>query len=402
LTKVTTEKTTFLVLAALSSFHAFNDLMQSLIMAIYPNIHDTLSLNMLQIGLITLVYQIASSMFQPIVGWYADRHPQPYALPFGMFLTLCGLCRLAVAASYAEVLFSVILIGIGSAIFHPESSRLAYYASGGRFGLAQSLFQVGGNFGSSIGPLVAAIFITTYGQGMLGAFTAVPIFAICLMLPVSRWYKKRLYSIEERRRNTAKTPLKSPYPTRTIVISLCVLLILIFSKYVYWASLSTFYQFYLKDKFHITIKHAQYCQFIFAFSVAAGTMIGGPIGDRFGRKYVIWASILGVAPFTLLLPHVQTLRATCILTVFIGLILSSAFSAILVYAQELVPGKIGMIAGLFFGFAFGIAGISSAFLGGVADKYGIDTVYHICSYLPLLGIVTFLLPNMRKKRTELM
>ncbi|MDR1384729.1 MAG: MFS transporter [Planctomycetaceae bacterium] len=402
MTKVTTEKTTFLVLAALSSFHAFNDLMQSLIMAIYPNIHDTLSLNMLQIGLITLVYQIASSMFQPIVGWYADRHPQPYALPFGMFLTLCGLCRLAVAASYAEVLFSVILIGIGSAIFHPESSRLAYYASGGRFGLAQSLFQVGGNFGSSIGPLVAAIFITTYGQGMLGAFTAVPIFAICLMLPVSRWYKKRLYSIEERRRNTAKTPLKSPYPTRTIVISLCVLLILIFSKYVYWASLSTFYQFYLKDKFHITIKHAQYCQFIFAFSVAAGTMIGGPIGDRFGRKYVIWASILGVAPFTLLLPHVQTLRATCILTVFIGLILSSAFSAILVYAQELVPGKIGMIAGLFFGFAFGIAGISSAFLGGVADKYGIDTVYHICSYLPLLGIVTFLLPNMRKKRTELM
>jgi FSR family fosmidomycin resistance protein-like MFS transporter len=319
-----------------------------------------------------------------------------------MFLTLCGLCRLTVAASYAEVLFSVVLIGMGSAIFHPESSRLAYYASGGRFGLAQSLFQVGGNFGSSIGPLVAAIFITTYGQEMLGAFTAIPVFAICLMLPVSRWYKNRLHLIEEQRKNAAKIPRKSPYPTHTIVISLCVLLILIFSKYVYWASLGTFYQFYLINKFQVTIKCAQYCQFLFAFSVAAGTMIGGPIGDRFGRKYVIWVSILGVAPFTLLLPYVQTLQAPCVLTVFIGLILSSAFSAILIYAQELLPGKIGMIAGLFFGFAFGIAGISSAFLGGVADKYGIDTVYRICSYLPLLGIVTYLLPNMRKNRTELM
>ncbi|MDR1493103.1 MAG: MFS transporter [Planctomycetaceae bacterium] len=402
MTQRTTEKTTFLVLAALASFHAFNDLMQSLIMAIYPNIHITLSLSMTQIGLITLVYQISSSMFQPIVGWYADRRPQPYALPFGMFLTLCGLCRLAVAASYAETLFAVVLIGMGSAIFHPEASRLAYYASGGRFGMAQSLFQVGGNFGTSIGPLVAALFITTYGQKMLLAFAAIPAVTICLMFPVSRWYKRRLHLIEERRKNVAKTPLKSPYPTRTIVISLCVLLILIFSKYVYWSSLGTFYQFYLMDKFHITIQQAQYCQFLFAFSVAAGTMIGGPIGDRFGRKYVIWVSILGVAPFTLALPHVQTLLATCVLSVLIGLILSSAFSAILIYAQELLPGKIGMIAGLFFGFAFGIAGISSGFLGGVADRYGVDTVYRVCSYLPLLGITTIFLPNMRKKKTELM
>ncbi|MDR1959173.1 MAG: MFS transporter, partial [Planctomycetaceae bacterium] len=393
----TAEKTTFAVLIALSCFHLFNDSVQSLIQSVYLMIRESLSLDLAHIGLITLTYQLASSMFQPVVGLYTDRHPQPYALPLGMGLSMAGLYYYAVAGSLSAVLLSVVLVGAGSAIFHPEASRLAHLASGGRSGLAQSLFQVGGNFGSALGPLAVARWVTPYGLENLRWFTIVPFFAMFAMFPVTRWYKSKLHLIQERRKTAPKAVSLSPYPTRTVVLSLGVLLILVFSKYVYWASLGTYYMFYLEEKFAISAQSAQYCLFLFSFSVAAGTVIGGPVGDRYGRKYVIWVSILGVAPFTLIMPYVQTLWATCVLSVLIGLILSSAFSAILIFAQELLPGKVGMIAGFFFGFAFGIAGISSAVLGSVADKYGIDFVYHLCSYLPLLGIFTYFLPNLHKK-----
>ncbi len=400
LTQGISGKTSVTILVTLSLFHTFNDTLQAMITAIYPILHESLSLNMAAIGVITLVYQIAASVFQPLVGWYADRHPQPYALPFGMTVTMTGLILLAYASSYAMVLIAVVLFGIGSAVFHPEASRLAYLASGGRFGFAQSLFQVGGNFGGTLGPLLAATFITRTGQKNLVWFVVIPMVAVTMMLPVSQWYKQQLLVIREKRKADAEVRRGPVLPTRTVVISLCVLLTLIFSKYVYWSSLGSYYTFYLIQKFEVSIQQAQYCLALFGFSVAAGTMIGGPIGDRFGRKYVIWVSILGVAPFTMLLPYVNSLWLTCVLSVVIGLILSSAFSAILIYAQELLPGKVGMIAGLFFGFAFGIAGISSAVLGHLADRYGIFFVYQICSYMPLLGIVTIFLPNMRKIKSR--
>ena len=403
LTRGIAGKTSVTVLVTLSLFHLLNDSMQSMISAIYPMIRDSLSLSLGKIGLITLVYQFAASIFQPMVGWYADRHPQPYALPFGMGANLVGLVMLAFAPNYSSVLIAVVLIGIGSAVFHPEASRLAYLASGGRFGFAQSLFQVGGNFGGSLGPLLVAVFITHTGQKNLAWFAVVPLGTIAIMLPVCQWYKRQIHIIRERynTEDVTDTAKSSPLPTRTVMISLAVLLTLIFSKYVYWASLGTFYIFYLKEKFGIATHHAQYCLALFSFSMAAGTLAGGPIGDRFGRKYVIWVSVLGVAPLTMLLPRVESLWLTCMLTVFIGLILSSAFSAILIYAQELLPGKVGMIAGLFFGFAFGIAGISSAILGWVADERGVMFVYRICSYLPLLGIVTVFLPNLKRVKSEL-
>ena len=390
-------KTSVTVLVALSTFHLCNDALQSLVQAVYPIIHETLSLNLSDIGRITLVYQIAASIFQPLVGWFADRHPQPHALPFGMCCSMIGLLTLAHASSYPMVLFAVVLVGIGSAVFHPESSRLAYLASGGRFGFAQSLFQVGGNFGSSLGPLIAATLITKMTH--LSWFAIVPLWAMFMTLPISRWYKGQLQIIREKRKATGNVKPTSPLPRHTVILALCVLMILIFSKYVYWASLGSFYTFYLIEKFGVSISTSQYCLFLFSFSVAAGTMIGGPIGDRIGRKYVIWVSILGVAPFTMLLPHVNSLPLTCVLTVIIGLVLSSAFSAILIYAQELLPGKVGMIAGLFFGFAFGIAGMSSAYWGHVAHIHGIEYVYKLCSYLPLLGIFTIFLPNLRKVKT---
>jgi len=399
LTRGITGKTSFTVLVTLSLFHLFNDTLQSLIQPLYPIIRESLSLSFVKIGLIGLVYQIAASIFQPLIGWFSDRYPQPYALPVGMISTLCGLMMLAFAANYSSVLLAVVMIGIGSSVFHPEASRLAYLASGGRFGFAQSLFQVGGTFGGALGPLLVAVFITRTGQHNLAWFAFIPLVAISMMLPVSQWYKGQLQIIRERRKTeihqNAEQP--SPLPTRTVVVSLCVLLTLIFSKYAYWASLGSYYIFYLEEKFHLDIDHAQYCLALFSFSMAAGTIIGGLIGDRVGRKYVIWVSILGVAPLTILLPRVDSLWLTCVLTVFIGLILSSAFSASLIYAQELLPGKVGLIAGLFFGFAFGIAGISSAVLGWVADHYGIVFVYRLYSYLPLLGGVTVFLPNIKKK-----
>ena len=388
--------TAFSILLALGLSHMLNDTLQTLIAAIYPLIKQSLTLTFSQIGLITLVFQFSSSVFQPIVGWYTDKHPQPYSLPAGMTSTLCGLFLLAFSNSLGMVLISVTLIGFGSSIFHPEASRLAYLASGGRPGLAQSIFQVGGNLGGSLGPLLAALVIAPFGQRNVAWFTMIALLCIGVMFPISRWYKRNLYLLRQRAAGKVKE-VNARLSHRKVVFSLCILLTLIFSKYVYLASINSYYTFYLIHKFGISVQASQFYLFAFLFSVAIGTLIGGPIGDKVGRKYVIWVSILGAAPFTLIMPYMG-LTGTCIMSIFIGLIISSAFSAILVYAQELLPGKVGMIAGLFFGLAFGIAGIASAVLGNIADHKGIEYVYHICSWLPLIGIVTGFLPDLRKKK----
>lgn len=388
--------TAFSVLLALGLSHMLNDTLQTLIAAIYPLIKQSLTLSFSQIGLITLVFQFSSSVFQPVVGWYTDKKPQPYSLPVGMTSTLCGLFLLAFSNSLGMVLISVTLIGIGSSIFHPEASRLAYLASGGRPGLAQSIFQVGGNLGGSLGPLLAALVIAPFGQRNVAWFTVVALLCIGVMFPISRWYKRNLYFLRQRAANKVKE-VNARLSHRKIIFSLCILLILIFSKYVYLASINSYYTFYLIHKFGISVQASQFYLFAFLFSVAVGTLIGGPIGDKVGRKYVIWVSILGAAPFTLVMPYMG-LMGTCVMSIFIGLIISSAFSAILVYAQELLPGKVGMIAGLFFGLAFGIAGIASAVLGNIADDRGIEYVYHVCSWLPLIGIVTGFLPNLGKRK----
>ncbi|MDR3199594.1 MAG: MFS transporter [Planctomycetaceae bacterium] len=393
------QRTTYLVLWALCISHLFNDTFQSLIAASYPLLKESLLLSFTQIGLIATTFQLASSIFQPIVGWYTDKHPQPYALPTGMTSTLVGIVLLSQAWNFPLVLVSVALIGFGSAVFHPESSRIAYIASGGQFGLAQSLFQVGGNTGSSLGPLLAAILIAPYGQKNIIWFGIVVFCAILFMIPIGHWYSQRLEQIKppkkkEQKNSATKHLSLSKY---TVIFSVAILLLLVFSKNVYTISLTNFYTFYLIEKFNVSVQHSLIYLFIFLFAVAAGTIVGGPVGDRIGRKYVIWVSILGTAPFTLLLPYVNSLWGTCVLTVIIGAIMASSFPAILIYAQELVPGRVGTIAGLFFGFSFGVGGIASAFLGGLADHGGIELVYNICSFLPLLGFITWFLPNIRKK-----
>lgn len=388
--------TAFSVLLALSFTHLSNDTLQSLIPAIYPILKDSLQLNFSQVGLITLTFQLSSSLLQPVVGWFTDKKPQPYSLPVGMCFTLVGLFCLAFANSFPAVLIAVSLTGIGSSVFHPEASRLAYMASGGRHGMAQSLFQVGGNFGGSFGPLLAALIIVPLGQKSIVAFSLVALISIAVMLKISKWYKNRVHLIKPKAK-TGSSSLGMGLSGKTVGFSLFILVMLIFSKYVYMASINSYYTFYLMDKFGASVRDAQIYLFIFLFSVAAGTFIGGPLGDKIGRKYVIWISILGVAPFTLLMPYAD-LTWTIILSVFIGLILSSAFSAILVYAQELMPGKVGMIAGMFFGFAFGVAGIGSALLGKLADATSIEYVYKMCAYLPLIGLITVFLPNLKKKK----
>lgn len=375
-----------------------NDAFQSIISAVYPILKDNLLLTFTQIGLITLVYQICASVFQPVFGFLFDKRPGPWYLIIGSTSTCIGLFFLAYADSLFLVLTSVAFVGLGSSIIHPEASRLTHLASGGKHGLAQSIFQVGGNFGSSLGPLLAALIIAPYGQRYIVFFAYAAFVAIFLKFPIFTWYSKKLKRIKAGAES--KTVAKNhSLPRKTVVLSLCILLILIFSKYVYMASLTNFYTFYLIEKFEVNIQQSQFYLFAFLFAVALGTFVGGPVGDRIGRKYVIWASILGAAPFTLLLPHAN-LFWTCILTIFIGFILSSAFSAILVYAQELLPAKVGLISGLFFGLAFGIAGIAAAVLGNLADTHSIEYVYKICAYLPLLGIVTVFLPNVdfHKKR----
>lgn len=392
--------TTFSILIFLSITHMFNDTLQNMVQAVYPLLKESLVLNFSQIGIITLVYQMSSSIFQPIIGAYTDRKPQPYSLPIGMMFTMCGILSLAFASDFIHVLLAVFLAGIGSSVFHPEASRLAHIASGGKHGLAQSIFQVGGNFGGSIGPLLAAIFIAPYGRQNIGWFAIIALVCILFMLYISRWYKGVLLRLKETRTSQDYIEPKVNKPIaskRKIISTLLILLILIFSKYVYMSSLTSYYTFYLIEKFGVSIGQSQIYLFIFLFAVALGTFFGGPIGDRFGRKYVIWFSILGAAPFALYMPYAG-LTGTCILSVIIGLVLSSAFSAILVYAQELLPGKEGLIGGLFFGLAFGIAGIASAIFGKLADLHGIEYIYHIAAFMPLLGLVAGLLPNIKREK----
>lgn len=387
--------TAFKVLTAISASHLINDMLQSLILAIYPLLQKEFTLSFTQIGIITLTYQITASLLQPLIGHYTDKHPKPYSLPIGMGFTLAGLLLLAVAQTYGVILIAAALVGTGSSVFHPESSRVARMASGGRHGLAQSLFQVGGNFGSALGPLLAAIIIAPYGKGNVAWFSLAALLGMVVLLQVSRWYSHQQQLAKKR----GPAPVVvSQLPKRTVVLSLSILLMLVFSKYFYLTSLSSYYTFYLIHKFGVSIQDAQFHLFAFLLAVAAGTILGGPIGDKIGRKYVIWVSILGVAPFTLLLPHAN-LFWTSALSVIIGVILASAFSAILVYAQELIPGKVGMVSGLFFGLAFGMGGLGAAVLGYVADKTSIELVYQICAFLPLLGILTAFLPNLEGKST---
>ncbi|WP_283685587.1 MFS transporter [Dysgonomonas sp. Marseille-Q5470] len=396
--KTTTQTgTAFAILSMLAVCHMLNDMLQSIISAVYPLLKDSLLLNFTQIGLITLVFQLSSSIFQPVVGLITDKRPQPYSLPIGMAFSMIGILSLSFAGSFIHVLIAVFLTGLGSSIFHPEASRLAYMASGGKTGLAQSIFQVGGNFGSSVGPLLALWIITPYGQQNIKWLSLIALVCIGIMLVISKWYKSNLYRLKPTKKDDSSIEKQSVYSSSKVAFAITILLILIFSKYVYMASLNSYYMFYLIDKFGVSVKDAQLFLFAFLFAVALGTIIGGPIGDRIGRKYVIWASILGTAPFALIMPHVG-LVWTCVLSIFIGFILSSAFSAILVYAQELVPGKVGLIGGLFFGLAFGIAGIASAILGKIADETSIQHVYDICAYLPLIGLVAAFLPNTKKEK----
>jgi FSR family fosmidomycin resistance protein-like MFS transporter len=389
-------ETTFRILLALSAAHCMNDALQSVIPAVYPVLKEELALSFGQIGLITLVYQSSASVFQPLTGLYFDKRPSPFSLPLGMLFTLAGLVSLALATTLPWVLASVFTVGIGSSTFHPEASRLTYLASGGRRGLAQSLFQVGGNVGGSLGPLLVALWIAPYGRRHMADFALLAGLAIGVMLPVSHWYRQRLLLLRQGRQSSSPGRLSPPLPRGKTVRSILVLLFLIFSKYIYMASLSGYYTFYLMEKFGLGIQHSQFLLFVFALSTAAGTLIGGPVGDRIGRKYVIWASILGAAPFALLMPHAD-LFGTVVLTFCSGLVLASAFPAILVYAQELLPYKLGLVSGLFFGFAFGVAGIASAVLGRMADLYGIEAVYRACAYMPLLGLIAWFLPDLKKK-----
>jgi len=379
------------VLVAISFCHLLNDMIQSLLPAIYPILKTSFALDFGQIGLITLAFQLTASLLQPLVGLYTDRHPLPYSLAIGMGLTLSGLILLSQAPSYGVVLAAAALVGTGSSVFHPESSRVARMASGGRHGFAQSLFQVGGNAGSAIGPLLAALIVVPHGQGSVAWFSVAALLGMIVLWNVGSWYKAHR-TVTGAKKGGAAREARQPLPRRTVIVSLAVLGALMFSKFLYMVSLSNYYTFYLMHRFGLSVPTAQVYLFVFLFAVAAGTFAGGPIGDKIGRKYVIWVSILGILPFTLILPYAN-LFWTGILSVVIGLVLASAFSAIVVFAQELVPGRVGMIAGMFFGLAFGIAGLGAAVLGDVADRTSIEFVYRVCSFLPLLGLLTALLPD---------
>jgi FSR family fosmidomycin resistance protein-like MFS transporter len=386
------ENTVFAILVAISFSHMLNDTIQSLIPAIYPILKNTFKLSFTQVGLITLTFQLTASLLQPFVGLYTDHRPKPYSLAIGMGFTLIGLLLLSISSNFPMILCSAGLVGMGSSIFHPEASRLARMASGGRHGVAQSIFQVGGNAGTSLGPLLAALIIVPRGQGSIGWFSVVALVAIILLANVGHWYRRNMFRFPSAARAKAQAG-RAVISSRKVVFSLAVLIALIFSKFFYLSCMTSYFTFYLIGKFHLSVQSAQLHLFLFLFSVAAGTIVGGYLGDRFGRKYVIWGSILGVAPFTLLLPYAN-LFWTGILTVFIGVILASAFPAILVYATELVPGKVGTISGLFFGFAFGMGGIGSAALGRLADHTSIEYVFRVCSFLPLIGLLTGFLPNL--------
>jgi MFS transporter, FSR family, fosmidomycin resistance protein len=390
------EGTTFAILISLSFCHLLNDLNQSLVPAIYPVLKDSYHLDFAQIGLITLAFQLTASMLQPVVGMVTDRHPMPYSLPVAMGFTLFGLLLLSVAASFPVILTAAALVGVGSSVFHPEASRVARLASGGRHGFAQSLFQMGGSTGSAIGPLLAAFIVVPRGQSSIAWFSGVALLAILLLSNTSLWYRSR--RAPSRRGGLAQGIEAMHALSRAKVMgAVAVLIALLFSKNVYTASLSSYYTFYLIHKFGMSVPDAQVHLFVFLGAVALGTFVGGPIGDRIGRKKVIWFSIVGAAPFALMLPY-ASLFWTGILTVVIGLIIASAFSAILVYAQDLLPGRVGMVAGMFFGFSFGLGGLGAAALGELADWTSIDTVYRVCSFLPLIGLLTALLPDLHRRR----
>lgn len=384
------EAATFSIILALSFSHFLNDMIQSLVPALYPMLKDSYGLSFAQIGLITLTMQVASSVLQPAVGLFADHRPQPYSLAIGMGITLIGLWLLASADSYPLLLIAATLVGAGSAVFHPEASRVARMASGGRHGLAQSLFQVGGNVGSATGPILAAFVVLPRGQGSIGWFSAAALLAMAVLFAVGNWHWRER-AAPRRSRGSAGIELPS-LSRRKVGWSLAILFALVFSKSFYTTSLNSYYTFYLIDKFTLSIEEAQIYLFVFLAAVAVGTLIGGPVGDRIGRKAVIWGSILGVVPFTLLLPHADLLW-TAVLTVIIGVTLASASSAIVVYAIDLLPGRVGMVAGLFFGLSFGLAGVGAAALGGLADMTSIDFVYQLCAFLPLIGLLTVLLPD---------
>lgn len=384
--------TVYTILFAISLTHLLNDLIQSVIPAIYPMIKSSFGLSFAQVGLITLIFQLTASILQPFVGRFTDKRPNPKSLAIGMLFTFTGLLCLAFASHFLIVLLSVSLIGMGSSVFHPEASRVAHLASGGRKGLAQSIFQVGGNAGSAIGPLLAALIIIPYGQTYISWFALVAILAIVILLGIGKWYQANL--LPKQTASPSKQPgLMQAEVKRKVKGPIIILLLLIFSKYFYLASMTSYFTFFLIDKFQVSVQQSQVYLFIFLAAVAAGTIIGGPLGDRYGRKRIIWVSILGAAPFTLLLPY-ASLFWTAILSVAIGVIISSAFSAILVYATDLVPGKVGMIAGLFFGFAFGMGGIGSAVLGWLADLTSIRFVFQVCAFLPLMGIIAGFLPDL--------
>jgi MFS transporter, FSR family, fosmidomycin resistance protein len=388
-------RTAFMVLGGISLAHLMNDTIQSVLLAIYPLLQVNFSLSFAQIGLITLCYQLSASLLQPGIGLYTDRHPMPFSLPVGMGFTLLGLLLLSVAPGYYWLLLAAVLVGTGSAIFHPEASRVARMASGSRHGLAQSLFQVGGNAGSALGPLLAALIIIPNGQASVAWLSLAALVAMLVLWRVGCWYRAHRQALGASKRGAARLAGGAALTRRRLLASLGVLGVLILSKYFYLASLNNYFTFYLMDRFGLSIPAAQLYLFLFLAAVAVGTLIGGPVGDRVGRRPVIWVSILGVSPFTLLLPHAG-LGGTAVLVAIIGVVLASAFSAIVVYAQELVPGRVGLISGLFFGLAFGLAGIGAALLGWLADLTSIAFVYQLCAWLPLMGVVAWWLPDMER------
>lgn len=393
-------RTVYPILLAISLAHLLNDMMQSVIPAIYPLIKEKFGFTFAQIGIITLVFQLTSSLLQPFVGHYTDRRPRPYSLAVGMCFTLVGLVSLAFAPGFGTILFAVGMIGWGSSVFHPESSRVAQLASGGQKGLAQSIFQVGGNAGAALGPLLAALIVIPFGQTSIGCFALTALLAMGLLARIGNWFRQQLTAAADRPAAAAAVTVPA-LPHRKVRQALFILTLLVFSKYFYIACMTNYFTFFLMEKFSVSVSGAQYCLFAFLAASAAGTLIGGPVGDRYGRKYVIWGSILGAAPFTLLLPYVS-LPWTILLAVVIGLVISSAFSAIVVYATDLMPGKVGMIAGVFFGLMFGLGGIGSAFFGWLADRTSIEFIFRISTLLPLLGIVAGFLPNIdpRRKATD--
>ncbi|MEQ8297459.1 MAG: MFS transporter [Nitratireductor sp.] len=386
------ERTVYAVILAVSFCHLLNDVMQSLLAALYPMLKGDYGLDFWQIGLLTLAFQVTASLLQPLVGIVADRRPMPYSLSAGMGSTMIGLLLLATAGSYGLLLLGAAFVGLGSAIFHPESSRVARLASGGRYGLAQALFQVGGNFGTAIGPLLAAFIVVPLGQGSVAWFSVAAMIGMVILWRVGGWYS----AYQKRAASRPAAPTTLDLSRRRVMLTLAVLIVLVFSKHVYLASISSYYTFFVIERFGVSVQESQVLLFIFLGAAAAGTILGGPIGDRFGSKTVIWFSILGVLPFTLALPY-ASYAWTPVLTILIGLILSSAFPQIVVFAQELLPGRVGMVAGLFFGFAFGLGGLGAAVLGVVADAKGIGYVYTVCSFLPLLGLLTIFLPNLKQR-----